>query len=373
MNENSVSDQIDLINTAPNQKKHTKSYFSIILLLIFGFGALFFINIKGLQDKSVEQDALLKEGKFLETQIVPTPIPFIELTVPYLREKKYDSKLGELNSAYVGSNYNAYITNYTSDGLTVNGLLTRPIGETPEGGFKAIIFIHGYLPPESYQTSGVAYSDYVDYLARSGFVVFKIDLRGHGNSEGEPGGGYYGSDYVSDILHAYSALQNSDFVNPTSIGLWGHSMGGNAVMRSMAARPEIPASVIWAGAVYTYVDMQKYGISDSSYQPPINNTERQNRRRELFEKHGSPSAQSVFWKQVAPVNYLTDFKGKVSLHHAVDDNVVNIGYSRDLSELLENVSVPYELYEYSSGGHNISGSSFVLAMQRTVEFFNKNL
>jgi len=227
MNENSVSDQIDLINTAPNQKKHTKSYFSIILLLIFGFGALFFINIKGLQDKSVEQDALLKEGKFLETQIVPTPIPFIELTVPYLREKKYDSKLGELNSAYVGSNYNAYITNYTSDGLTVNGLLTRPIGETPEGGFKAIIFIHGYLPPESYQTSGVAYSDYVDYLARSGFVVFKIDLRGHGNSEGEPGGGYYGSDYVSDILHAFSALQNSDFVNPTSIGLWGQAVKRN--------------------------------------------------------------------------------------------------------------------------------------------------
>ena len=119
--------------------------------------------------------------------------------------------------------------------------------------------------------------------------------------------------------------------------------------------------------------MQKYGISDASYQPPANDTERQKKRRELFEKHGQYNSSSEFWKQVAATNYLNDLKGAIQIHHAVDDNVVNVGYSRDLMKLLDNTSIPHELSEYDSGGHNISGGSFNAAMARTVEFYKKYL
>lgn len=303
----------------------------------------------------------------------PTPFPvFRELTVPYLREREYESALGELTLLSDNGSYTSYITSYDSDGYRVNGLLTRPSGEEPEGGWPAVVFVHGYIPPTLYETTS-QYADYVDFIARNGFVVFKIDLRGHGSSEGEAGGGYYGADYIADTLNARAALQSSGFVDPDGIGLWGHSMAGNVVMRSLAARPEIPAGVIWAGAVYTYEDMRKYGIDDNSYRPPQNNTQRQNKRRELFEKYGSPSAESVFWREVAPTNYLEDLQGAVAIHHAVDDPVVTIGYSRDLVGLLETAGVPHELYEYSSGGHNISGASFVTAMQRTVDFYKKHL
>src|SRR5690606_21308525 len=123
----------------------------------------------------------------------------------------------------------------------------------------------------------------------------------------------------------------------------------------------------------SYEDMRKYGIDDTSYRPPTNVTRTQQKRRELFEKHGSPSAQSVFWQQVAPTNYLNDIKGAIALHHAVDDDVVNIGYSRDLTALLDKTSVEHELIEHPSGGHNISGNAFVSAMQQTVDFFRKHL
>jgi len=63
----------------------------------------------------------------------------------------------------------------------------------------------------------------------------------------------------------------------------------------------------------------------------------------------------------------------LDLHHAIDDEVVDIGYSRNLNELLNKASVPHEFYEYQSGGHNISNGSFTQAMQRTVEFFKENL
>lgn len=312
---------------------------------------------------------------------VMTPDPLAALpqqlknmTVPVLRAKAYVSTLGERESYNSTATYTSYLTSYTSDGLKVNGLLTVPKGNMPEKGWPAIVFVHGYIPPTLYATTE-KYGAYVDYLAQNGFVVFKIDLRGHGDSEGQPGGGYFGSDYVVDTLNARAALQSTDFVNKDKIGLWGHSMAGNIVMRSLAVRPEIPAAVIWAGAVYTYEDQRKYGISDTSYRPPVLTPvpSRTIPRQQLYQLVGTPSASSVFWSRVAPTNYLSDLKGAIEIHHAVDDPVVNIGYSRDLIALLDKTSVPHEFYEYETGGHNIEGSSFTLAMEKTVTFFKRYL
>jgi len=311
-------------------------------------------------------------GFISQPVLTPTPLPFEEITIPYLRQQEYKSTLGDLEKVSENASYTSYLTSYTSNGLKINGLLTIPKGPPPEGGFPAIVFVHGYIAPSIYRTLE-RYVDHVDYLARNGFVVFKIDLRGHGSSEGSPGGGYFGSDYVTDALNARAALGASDFVDPKAIGFWGHSMAGNILMRSFAAKPDIPAVVIWAGAVYSYVDRDKYGINDNSYRPPGMSSGLQNRRQRLFEKYGSPSAESVFWQQVAPTNYLNDLKGALQIHHAIDDSVVNIGYSRDLIALLDETSVPHELWEYPSGGHNITGISFAQAMKRTVEFYKKYL
>lgn len=298
--------------------------------------------------------------------------PYQEMTIPYLRERSYVSSLTtpELLTSY--DSYASYLTSYPSDNLKINALLTRPTGTQPKNGWPAIVFIHGYIPPTLYQTQE-NYVDYVDFLASNGFVVLKIDLRGHGDSDGQPGGGYYGTDYVVDALNAYAALQSTGFVNKNAIGMWGHSMAGNIVMRSMTVRPTIPAVVIWAGAVYSYTDQRKYGINDQSYRPPNVTSTQQSRRRELYDKVGSPSATSKFWRQVAPTSYLNDLKGAIEIHHAEDDDVVNIGYSRDLIALLDKTKVPHEFYTYPTGGHNITGTSFTLAMSRTVEFFKKYL
>ncbi len=298
--------------------------------------------------------------------------PFYDLTIPGLRARQYTSQLAVLQPYQSSGSYNSYLTSYTSDGLKINGLLTRPTGEMPVGGWPAIVFIHGYIPPRTYATTE-RYISYVDYLARNGFVVFKIDLRGHGDSEGEPGGSYYSSDYIIDTLNAYAALQSTDFVNPKKVGLWGHSMAGNISLRSLAVKPEIPAVVIWAGAGYSYLDLRQYGISDASYQPLPSPTQNMNRRQRLIQTHGQPSADDPFWKLMAPTNYLSELKGAIALHHAVDDSVVNVNYSRNLNSLLDQTKVPHQFFEYPNGDHNIASPSFESAMQRTVEFYKKYL
>ncbi len=346
----------------------------VLVILSLGFFCLFVLIVVFLNLNKKDGTIQLSQppAQIGISQASPTPFPFEDLTIPYLRKKSYQSQLGELELAYEKANYRAYLTSYRSEGLKINGLLTSPTGDKPVDGWPAIVFVHGYIPPRQYQTL-VQYSDYVDYLARNGFVVFKIDLRGFGNSEGEPGGAYYSSDYVIDVLNAYSSLQNAPFVNPKSIGLWGHSMAGNVVMRSFTAMPDIPAVVVWAGAVYSYVDFREYGIQDASYQPPGTTTERVRRRQQLIDMYGQPKEDSFFWKQMAPTNFLPDLKGSIQSHHATNDNVVNIEYSRNLNRLLDQTSVNHSFYEYSSGGHNLTGVSFSQAMQRTVEFFKKHL
>lgn len=312
----------------------------------------------------------LSNGDEHQNNVTTEDQPFRELTITYLRERTYDSQLTFIETLTDKPTYQRSIAQYVSDKFKVQGLLTQPKGEMPSGGWPAIIFVHGYIPPTQYQTLE-KYEAYVDYLARNGFVVFKIDLRGHGKSEGEATGAYYSSDYVSDVLHAKTALQKTNFVNPTKIGLWGHSMAGNVVLRSIAVSNEFPVAVIWAGAVFSYQDWLKYGLQDHSYRPPQLVENRQSKRQLLGDAHGEFDPNHEFWKLIPATNFLSDRNAAIQLHHAVDDTVVSINYSRDLATILTSQQKNFELYEYQSGGHNISGQAFDTAMQRTVAWFKQ--
>ncbi len=355
-------------------EKKKKIFVFVSTMVLLGSGLVF--SIRGFEeDKSrdVSSPLVSREQTARDAPaLTPSPEPFLEMTIPYLRKRIYSSKLGELEQVGQTSTYTSYLTSYDSDGLEINGLLTEPKGGMPEDGWPGIVFVHGYIPPEQYKTL-TRYQDYVDYLARNGFVVFKIDLRGHGESEGCSCGAYNAPDYVIDTLNAYRALQNSDFVNSKKVGLWGHSMAGNIVFRSLVVEKTIPAVVIWAGAVYTYEDFQKYSIQDDSYQPPPATSEKVERRQKLFETHGEFDPQDSFWRKVVPTNYLENVTGAMQVHHAQNDNVVSIEYSLNLINVLEGTSVQSELFEYQTGGHNITGPAFNQAMARTVEFYANRL
>jgi fermentation-respiration switch protein FrsA (DUF1100 family) len=141
----------------------------------------------------------------------------------------------------------------------------------------------------------------------------------------------------------------------------------------MAVKTDIPKIIVWAGAVYTYQDMSEYGIQDSSYQPPPSTSDRQQRRDALFETHGRFTPDSDFWQQVVPTNYLDGVSSSIQVHHATNDNVVSIEYSRNLMTILNQTAIPHQLYEYNSGGHNLTGNTFNQAIQRTADFLSTYL
>ena len=304
------------------------------------------------------------------------------ISIDYLRKLDIDAeRLEILEELSEGDNYKRYIASYISEGNEIFGLLTVPSGEMPKGGYSAIVFNHGYIPPNQYVTTE-KYVAYVDTLARNGFVVFKIDLRGNGESEGTPTGSYFSSGYTIDAISALKSLQKLDYVNEDKIGMWGHSMAGNLVLRAMLVESDIKASVIWACAVYSYEDFAKYRLNDGSYVRRQQDPHYDARALEsslsdevgkLREAPEEVDFTDDFWSSVSLTNNIDYLNSPIQLHHSVNDPTVNIGYSRDLGKVLEENNKQYELYEYFGGGHNIDSPYFEQAMSRTVEFFEENL
>ncbi|HSM71271.1 MAG TPA: alpha/beta fold hydrolase, partial [Anaerolineales bacterium] len=196
----------------------------------------------------------------------PTPHP---MSIQALRDGDHPgSDIVIVNELDRGANYRRFYAYYLSEGLKIYALLTVPDGEPPEGGFPAIVFNHGYIPPDVYKTTE-RYIAYVDQIARAGYIVFRIDYRGHDNSEGEPRSAYSDPGYAVDVLNAVASLKKYPLANPDKIGMWGHSMGGYLTLRSMVVSPDIKAGVIWAGVVGSYPDMINYWRrNNSSFTPP---------------------------------------------------------------------------------------------------------
>lgn len=110
----------------------------------------------------------------------PTPTPH-PLTIQAIREREYPgSDIVIKQVLQSGDNYDRYIASYLSEGLKIYALLTVPWGEKPVTGWPVIIFNHGFIQPKVYRTTE-RYVAYVDSLARSGYIVFKSDFRGHGD------------------------------------------------------------------------------------------------------------------------------------------------------------------------------------------------
>ena len=203
--------------------------------------------------------------------LTPSPTPTHPLMIELMRQRTYPGSAPTIESKLEpGYNYDRYIASYLSEGLKIYALLTVPRGQKPATGWPVIVFIHGFIPPEQYRTTE-RYVAYVDALARSGYVVFRPDLRGHGSSEGEATGPYGTPDYTVDALNAVAAVKRYPDADADRIGMWGHSMGGHITLRAMVVTGDIKARrhLGRRGGVLSRSDLQ---LAPPADRPPNTNS-----------------------------------------------------------------------------------------------------
>jgi dipeptidyl aminopeptidase/acylaminoacyl peptidase len=269
-----------------------------------------------------------------------------------------------------GVNYRRYYASYLSQGLKIYALLTIPDGEQPASGWPAIVFNHGYIPPAQYRTTE-RYIAYVDWLARSGYIVFRIDYRGNDRSEGVASGAYSSPGYTIDVLNAVASLKRFPQADPNRIGMWGHSMGGFLTLRAMVISPDIKAGVIWSGVVASYPDLLSKWHRGSG-PTPTPNPDGRGWRSGWIAQYGTPQENPDFWNAISANSYLADISGPLQLHHGTGDTEVPLEFSQTLYDELKQAGKTVEFYTYKDDNHNLS-NYFSQAMTRTIEFFNKYL
>ncbi len=299
----------------------------------------------------------------------PTPLPH-PMDILAMRQRSYPgSEIVIEKELEKGINYRQYDAWYRSDGLKIYGLLTVPDAQPPAGGFPALVFLHGYIEPSHYRTTGF-YTAHVDVLARYGYVVFKIDLRGHDRSEGFAEGAYATPGYTVDVLNAVSSLQRFPRVNPQKIGLWGHSMGGFLALRAMVISKQIKAGAIWAGLVCSYPDLI-YRWRNDGY-PLSTPATLTGWQADWVARYGTPLENPQFWAAISATSFLKDLSGPLQLHHGTADSNVPVAFSEELAAAVQRDGGKAELFTYPGEDHNLV-KSFTTAMTRSLQFLNQAL
>jgi len=266
-----------------------------------------------------------------------------------------------------GANYNRYYVSYLADGLKIFALMTVPNGQKPPTGWPVVIFNHGYIPPAVYRTTE-RYIAYVDQIARSGYIVFRSDYRGHDRSEGVAGGVYTQPNYSIDVLNAVASMKRYPDADPNRIGMWGHSMGGYITLRSMVVSQDIKVGVIWAGVVAPYPDLfTRWNAGARQTNPSAGSWV-----YSLQQAYGSVDSNPEFWNSISANAYVGELNRPIQLHHGTADHDVPWEFSQMLYDEMLEANQISEFYIYEGDNHNLS-NYFSLAMQRTIEFFDRYL
>jgi dipeptidyl aminopeptidase/acylaminoacyl peptidase len=347
-----------------------KSLLMVVLLIV----VVSFFVFSGVKNSPAASSS--KHTTKSQTDPKGTPTPQLNpLTIQAMRQKSYPgSKITIEHTLPDGENYHQYLTSYQSDGLKIYALLTVPSGDKPKDGWPVIVFNHGYIDPRQYQTFPQVgqYASYYPAFSKSGYIVFKPDYRGNGNSEGQPEGAYYSPAYATDDLNAIASIKQYPDANPNKIGVWGHSMGGNITLRDLVVNPkDIKAAVVWGGVVGSYTELSHW--HDPNYHPSAYQLSLRNKYRSNLQKqYGTPESNPTFWNSIDPTAFVADIAAPVQIQTGGADEEVPPSMSENLYNKLKAAGKTTEFYSYPGDNHNISGNVNT-ALQRSVEFFDKYL
>ena len=134
-------------------------------------------------------------------------------------------------------------------GVTLAGTLTRPKGEGP---FPAVLLITGSGAQDRDETllGHKPFLVLADSLTRRGFAVLRVDDRGVGGSTGSLET-VTSADLVGDALAGVAFLKGRPRIDPTRIGLAGHSEGGMIAPMAAGRDGSVAFLVLLAGTGVT--------------------------------------------------------------------------------------------------------------------------
>lgn len=114
------------------------------------------------------------------------------------------------------------------DGVGLAATLYTPEGAPPQGGWPAVLMLHG-LGGNRSSMNAIAEANLVPY----GYAVLTVDARGHGASGGQSS--LVGPREISDYAAALQWLRLRPGISDVNVGALGVSLGGGSVWKLLTA------------------------------------------------------------------------------------------------------------------------------------------
>jgi dipeptidyl aminopeptidase/acylaminoacyl peptidase len=346
----------------------------ILAVLLLFLGVLNYLSFFSHTSSTINSTKNVSSREITQQKPTASPTPqrnTFPLAIVTMKNKSYPGSTITIDQTLPATaTYNQYVASYLSDGLKIYGLLTVPLGTKPSHGWPVILFNHGYIPPASYSTTD-SYAVMVQPLAEAGYIVFKPDYRGNGNSQGTPTQPYITPDYVTDSMNALASIKKYKDADPNKIGVFGHSMGGNITLHELVMTHDIKAAELMAGVTCSATDLlQWWDHRIANHSITGNDLDTSYVVETMIKAHGTPTSNPSYWNALDPTRFISSITAPVEIQVGSADTEVPIVCSTSLDTSLQKDNKSVLFNEYTGSDHNLSPDTSV-AMAEAVSFFNR--
>jgi dipeptidyl aminopeptidase/acylaminoacyl peptidase len=250
-----------------------------------------------------------------------------------------------------------------SDGLEIEGVLTVPVGWTPDSASLPLVVLpHGGPAARD----SVQFDWWAQAYAQQGYLVLQPNFRGsvgYGVDFRQAGYGEFGDRMVEDILDGARALQEHGFAHEGRYCVAGASYGGYAALRAAIMAPDEVACVVSFAPVTNPVSLlgeqRRYGTFIAY---------------DFWEQYmGDIAFDREQARRISVVNDASRLTMPVLVMHGTEDSVVPIEASEALARSMS-ADQPFDYVELEGETHFLRlASSRQVLLERSLALFEQTL
>ncbi len=249
------------------------------------------------------------------------------------------------------------VTLHTRGAHELYGAIYYPPASSGSGPYPLVVSVYGGPHAQRVTNSWDITANMRDqYLARLGFLVFRLDNRGSGRRGLQFEGAVkhrLGHIEVQDQADGVRWLVQQGLADPRRVGIYGWSYGGYMALMCLAQAPEI-FKVAVAGAPVTSWDGY-----DTHY------TERY---------MGTPESNPDGYRESSAMHYAENLTGNILLIHGLLDENVHFRHTARLINALVAAGKDYDLLLFPDGRHSTRKESDRIYLEERIgRYFLKHL
>lgn len=229
----------------------------------------------------------------------------------------------------------------SSDGLTIHGYLTLPVG-VPAKNLPTILLVHG--GPWARDSWG--FNPLVQWLANRGYAVLQVNYRGstgYGKNFLNAGNREWAGKMHDDLIDGVDWLIAQGVADPKKVAIMGGSYGGYATLVGLTFTPNVFAAGVDIVGPSNIVSLLR---TIPPYWAPA---------RAMFRKRvGDLEKEEAFLKSRSPLFYVDQIKAPLLIGQGANDPRVKQSESDQIVAALRKAKKPVEYIIYTDEGHGFA-------------------